>query len=125
MSELTDEIFSAFDKINGDLDNADTVKLVVKIITSYWHDQKGLYSKKTIRFLKRKSLNYNILLEDSDNISSKEVIQNIVNLHEVDDGEYEVAMVNQKYCNETGYLEEYNYKLIPYKDSNEHNKKDN
>ena len=125
MSELTDEIFSSFDKINESFENADKIKLVVKVITSYWHDQKGLYSKKTIRFLKRKSLNYNILLEDSDNIGSKEVIQNIVNLHEVKDGEYEVVMVNKKYCNETGYLDDYDHKLIPYKDLNEHDKKDN
>ena len=123
MSELTDEIFSIdCSEIEED---RDLVKLVVKVITSYWHDKNGLYSKKTIRFLKRKSLNYNILLEDSDNISSKEVIQKIVNLYEVDDGEYEVITVNHSYCRESGCLDDYDYKLISYKDSNEHDKKDN
>ena len=43
------------------------------------------------------------------------VDESIINLYECDDGIYEVIMCNLSHDWETGYLDDWDLKLIPYK----------
>ncbi len=86
---------------------------VIRITTSCWHDSRGLYSKKSIKFLKRKSTGYNILTEDCMNIGADEVMSRIINLSDVLDGVYRVDICNVSKDWETGNIEDYDFKLTP------------
>jgi len=90
-------------------------KCIVRLTTSYWHDGEGIYKKQSLRFLKRKCVGYNVLYEDACNVSSNEVIDRIINLHECKDGIYQVITCNEYSHYETpGIIEDYDYKLIPF-----------
>ena len=95
-------------------------KLVVRVSTSYWHDHNGLYKKKTIKYLKRKSINMDDALvhEDCNNVGADVAIDNILNLDDVKDGIYEMRICNVDYEYSegfsTGYIDSWNYELIPY-----------
>ena len=87
---------------------------IVRLTTTYWHDQDGVYKKQSLKYLKRKCIGFNILYEDASNINVGEVINRIENLDECKDGIYQVIT-----CNEYGHwetpniIEDYDYKLIP------------
>lgn len=87
---------------------------VVRLSTSAWSDDRGVYLRKSLTTLKRKSSGYQILTEDVNNISPLEVIENIVNLNDCVDGIYKVEICNVSTDWETGYVESYDYKLVPF-----------
>lgn len=87
---------------------------IVRVTTDYWSDSKGLYSKKSIKFLKRKCKGYSILQEDCSNIGAEEVFLRIENLNDVEDGIYEVIITNEQRDWESGYIEDYDYHLTKY-----------
>ena len=90
-------------------------KCVIRLTTGYWHDCNGVYVKKSLRFLKRKCVGFNILYEDAYNGGAESVIPNIINLHECKDGIYQIVTINEFSAWETPHiLEDYDYKLIPY-----------
>jgi hypothetical protein len=64
--------------------------------------------------MRRLSTGINILEEDVSVIGAAEVIQSIENLHEVEDGLYEVVTCNIKTDWETGYVDDYDLKLVPF-----------
>ena len=91
--------------------------VVVRLTTSYWHDRNGVHWKQSLRWLKRKSVGFNVMHEDCTMIGANEVIPRIVNLHECDDGIYQIVT-----CNERGsdwevphIIDEYDYQLVPLK----------
>ena len=88
--------------------------VVVRVKTSYWHDKKGGHIKKDINYLKRKSRGFNILDEDMYAVGAEEVLSTIVNLYDVQDGIYELITFNETRDWETGYIDMYDMKLIPY-----------
>ena len=69
-------------------------RCVVKISTSYWHDKNGIYSKKSLRFLRRKCKGHNWISEDASMIGADEIFPRIVNLNDCEDGIYDVIIVN-------------------------------
>jgi hypothetical protein len=87
---------------------------VVRVTTRYWSDRRGIYMRKSLLFMKRKSFGYNVLKEDSSNMGADEVVPRILNLNEVEDGLYELYVVNEVKDWETGCVEEWDYKLFPY-----------
>ncbi len=89
-------------------------KQVVRVSTSYWADKKGVHMRKDLIFMKKKSFGYNVLAEDCSNIGSEDVITRIVNLDEVEDGLWELFIINELKDWETGNVEEWDYKLFPY-----------
>ena len=91
-------------------------KLVVRLKTSYWHDERGLYSSKKLIVLKRLTNGFNFLEEDCHMVGADEVFPRITNLHDVVDGVYEVTTCNITKDWETGYVEDYEYELVPYKE---------
>jgi len=90
--------------------------VVVRVTTSYWSDKSGLHQKKSVIPIKRKCRGYNTLMEDASDIGVEEVVTRILNLDSVDDGVYEVILFNMFRDPESGYVEGYDYKLVPYKE---------
>jgi hypothetical protein len=90
----------------------DTV--VVRVKTSYWNDGRGLHTRKSLTYLKRKCRAFNFLAEDAEAVGAYQVMPRIINLDEVGDGVYEVITVNVSRDYESGYVEEWDYKLVPY-----------
>ena len=87
-------------------------RCTVRVKTTAWADKRGLHTKKSLTFLRRQCEGFNILAEDADAIGAEEVLPRIVNLGEVEDGIYEVVACNESYDYETGYVDDYNYRLV-------------
>lgn len=88
---------------------------VVRLTTSMWSDKRGLYQKKSIIFLRKKSIGENILQFDIDACSAEDTFPKIINMDECNDGIYQIITCNEKRDYETGYIDDYDFKLIPYK----------
>ena len=87
---------------------------VVRLSTDVWADKKGLYMKKRLSFLRRKSEGFNALEEEIDITGVEYVLPRILNFHECNDGIYEVVTCNESRDPETGYIDNYDYHLQPY-----------
>ena len=91
--------------------------LYVRIATSYWHDKRGVHKKQSITTLKRKSRGaYDILVEDCELEGAAEVFSRITNLNDIKDGVYKVIACNEWVDYETGYIDDYDYKLVEAND---------
>lgn len=88
-------------------------RCVVRVRTSAWSDKNGVHVKRELRTMRHHS-NCDFLQEEAGNIGALEAIQSIVNLHQCDDGLYEVIAFNLRRDWETGYLEDYDLKLVPF-----------
>jgi hypothetical protein len=89
---------------------------VVRVVTSYWSDKKGFHFRKSLIPLRRKSHGHQVLEEDVSMVGFEEVIPRILNLSECEDGVYDVVICNEKKDWETGCVEEWDYKLLPYRE---------
>jgi hypothetical protein len=89
-------------------------RCVVRLTTSTWHDRAGLYQRKTLRFMKRLCVEFNVLEEDAANFGAEEVVPRITNLATCPDGLYEVVTCHESRDYETGIIDDYDYKLIPF-----------
>ena len=87
-------------------------RCTVRVKTTAWADKRGLHTKKSLTFLRRQCEGFNILAEDADAIGAEEVLPRIVNLGEVEDGIYEVVACNESHDYETGYVDDYDYRLV-------------
>lgn len=90
-------------------------KTVVRVETTYWHDDKGAYFKKSLKLLKRKSRGFNVLLDSCQNCGSDEVGR-ILNINDVKDGIYEVVAVNVSRDIESGYVDDWDLELVKFTD---------
>jgi hypothetical protein len=87
-------------------------RCTVRVKTTAWADKRGLHTKKSLTFLRRQCEGFNILAEDANAIGAEEVLPRIVNLGEVEDGIYEVVACNESHDYETGYVDDYDYRLV-------------
>lgn len=87
-------------------------RCVVRLTTSYWSNNRGIHCKKDLQYLRRASYGFNVIEEDTSCGGAEEVVTRITNLHECDDGVYEVVICNEHRDWETGSIEEYDYKLL-------------
>lgn len=85
----------------------------VRLKTATWSDSKGLHTKKSLTFLRRQCAGYNLLEEDAGAIGADEVVTRIINLDSCKDGVYEVVACNESRDFESGYIDNYDYKLVP------------
>ena len=93
----------------------EVIRCVVRLTTSSWGDSKGLHIKRDLTFLKKKCKGFNILEEDIGMIGAPDVVKQITNLDECEDGVYQVITCNEWASWETpNIIEDYDYKLIPY-----------
>ena len=102
-SELTDMLAGEPKQLN---------RCVVRLRTTMWADKSGLHTKKSLTFLRRKSEGFNVLEEDASAVGVEEVLPRILNLDECEDGIYEVVVCNESHDWETGYVDNYDYRLV-------------
>lgn len=88
---------------------------VVRISTSIWSDKNGIYCKKSITQQKRKSFGFQCLQEDIAMIGA-EAYNSIININECKDGLYQVITINASRDYETGIIDSYELKLIPFEE---------
>ena len=89
---------------------------IVRLTTSYWHDERSMNVKRKLRFLKRMCTGHNVILEDCHMIGAEDVVSRIVNLDKCEDGLYSVVTCNESSQWETPHIiEDYDYELIPLK----------
>ena len=86
-------------------------RCMVRVKTTAWADKRGLHTKKSLTFLRRQCEGLNFLSEEIAAIGVEEVLQRILNWNEVTDGIYEVVVCNERRDWETGYVEDYDYRL--------------
>jgi hypothetical protein len=86
---------------------------IVRIKTEYYFSSGAAVLKKTIRTLKRKS-DYDIVSEECLYAGEEIFFKSIVNLDECKDGVYKVIFTNIYRDWESGIIEDYDLKLIPY-----------
>ncbi len=94
--------------------NQNETRVVIRLRRSTWHDAKGIYQRVELKYLKRECTGWNFLHEDCQNMDADELIPRIVNLNTCEDGIYRVEIVNEYRDWETGYIEDYDYKLVPF-----------
>ncbi len=87
-------------------------RVVVRVVTSMWHDSGAVHIKRDLRFLRRKSSGYNFLEHDCDMVGADDIVPRITSVHSVEDGIYEVVICNEFRDWETGIVEDYDYKLV-------------
>lgn len=88
-------------------------RTIVKLKTDFWHDKNGAYCKKSLKVLKRKSRGHNILLEECS-MTGSVAIGSILNFNEAKDGIYELIQCNISKDWETGHVDDWDLKLIPF-----------
>jgi hypothetical protein len=87
-------------------------RCVVRLRTTMWADKNGIHMRKSLTFLRRKSEGFNVLEEDVSAVGVEEVVPRILNMDECPDGIYEVVMCNESHDFETGYIDDYDYRLV-------------
>lgn len=87
---------------------------VVRLRTTFWWDNRGGHMKKSLTTMKRLTNGFDLLIEDMSMIGAEDVMTRIINLDSCADGLYKLIPVNEKRDWETGYIDDYDYKLIPY-----------
>lgn len=88
---------------------------IVCLKTCYYTDKNGgLHMRKDLVRMKRLSWDYQILEEDAAQIGANQVWGHITNIDECKDGLYSVELCNQSHDWETGYLDDYDYVLVPF-----------
>jgi hypothetical protein len=87
---------------------------VVRLTTTGWSDSRGAHYKKSLTVLKRKSFGMNIIEEECSAVGAEEGLENIQNLLDVPDGIYEVVVCNISRDIESGYVDDWELRLVPF-----------
>lgn len=90
--------------------------MVVRVSRSAWGDARAVHSKTSIRLMRSLCQPEWTFLDDGKNCGEEVVFERITNLHECRDGLYELVICNEERDWETGYVEDWDYKLIPISD---------
>lgn len=89
---------------------------VVRLKTSVWSDKRGLNVKRSLQYLRKKSYGYNILEEDVGMMGAEDAHRSIENIDSCEDGIYEVIACNLSHDWESGHVDDYDLRLIPYRE---------
>lgn len=89
-------------------------RVVVRLATEAWACKRGLNRIKRLRILRRQCSGHNFLEEEISQVGADEAMAMIINLDECDDGVYEVITVNESRDWESGIIDSYEFKLVPY-----------
>lgn len=87
-------------------------KCVVRLSTNTWADKKGIHTKRSLTYLKRKCVGHNILDDARNNVGAKNTLGRITNLDECADGVYVVNVCNVRHDFESGHVDYLEYELI-------------
>jgi hypothetical protein len=89
---------------------------VVRLSTSVYSTNGKLVIKKELMPLKRKSYGYNHISDSISDCGAEETYRQIINISDADDGIYEVVVCNERRAWESGNVEEWDYRLVPYEE---------
>jgi len=89
-------------------------RTVVRVTTSSWMDDRGLHTKRSLNILKRYSFGHNLLKEECSISGAEDAVRNITNLHDIPDGVYHVVPDNFSRDWETGYIDDWELRLVPF-----------
>lgn len=64
--------------------------------------------------MRKLCIGYNVLSEDVDATDAMDVIKRIINLDKCSDGIYEAVICNKSRDWETGYVDGYDFRLVPF-----------
>jgi hypothetical protein len=87
---------------------------IVRLRTSIWEDNRGVHCKKDLIPMKKLSSGYQLLEEDVANGGAEDVWMRTVNTDICQDGIYTFTTCNEHKDWETGYIDDYDYRLVPY-----------
>ena len=88
-------------------------KEIVRVRTSTWSDRRGVHVKKSVTFLRKQSSGIGLLDEEISAVGAEDTVAKILNLDACSDGVYRVIVCNQKRDWETGYIDDYDFRLEP------------
>lgn len=97
--------------------SAEDPVVVVRLKRSSWYDHNGFYMKTSLTFLKRKCVGDNWVYEDLRNADADWAFETLV--LPPHDGIYQVLMTNVSTDWETGYVDDYDLTLVPYKEDDD------
>lgn len=100
------------DELMDKCEATDNSICTVRLKTSYWSDSNGVYTKKSLTYLRRKSQGYNLLKEEVSAVGAEDAVKIIENLYDCEDGIYEVVVCNERRDWEAGYIDQYDFKLV-------------
>ena len=90
--------------------------VVVRLTTSAYSTERGIFLKRGLTYLKRKTTGPNHIEDEVSDIGADELFQRIINLNDCIDGVYYFEMCNKKIDWEGGYLDDWEYRLVPFKE---------
>lgn len=85
----------------------------VRLSRSSWATSRGIFTETRLIYLKKQCQGFNVLQEDACLVDPSCVVDRIINLHQCDDGVYQVITCNEHRDWESGHIDDYDYKLIP------------
>lgn len=88
---------------------------VVRVGTEGFKRGDTYFYGRTIRVIKRKT-EYDLLHDYCQQVGIQEAIENILNINSVEDGLYQLLMCNISKDYETGYIDDFNFKLVKYEE---------
>lgn len=88
--------------------------MVVRVTTTWFQRGRSYVEQKSITPLRRLSGHEFYFDEEVTMIGVDEAIPKIKNLHQVKDGIYQIVFCNERRDWESGTIDDYDYKLIPY-----------
>lgn len=88
-------------------------RCIVRLRTTRWSDTRGLHIKRSLTYLRRQCVGLNGLEEDTNVVGASETFTRITNLDQCADGVYEVVVCNVSRDWESGYVDDWRYKLLP------------
>lgn len=91
-------------------------KTIVRVRSTSWNDSRGIHAKKSLIFLRKKCNGTNVLEEDYGMAGTDTTLSYISNLWSCGDGIFEVLPYSMHRDHETGLLDDWYYKLVPYND---------
>lgn len=89
---------------------------IIRVATEAFKRGDTYFYGRTIRVMKKIS-EFNYLDEDCKQVGVLEAIENILNINTVEDGLYRLEMCNVSKDHETGWVDDFNFKLTPHQES--------
>ena len=89
-------------------------RCVVRLTTSFFKSGSRVVMQKSLNVLKKMSVGFNIMDEDVSMSGVEDFFDNLTNINDCPDGIYLVSTCNESTDWESGFLDDYDYVLIPY-----------
>lgn len=94
---------------------AESFREVVRVKTCAYSSGRGVSVRRDVTVMRRLSGRQACLLDETVSaVGAEQAAESIINLHEVEDGLYQLVVCNEKTDRETGIVDDYDLKLVPY-----------